>query len=241
VSVWQLLDCTSYADFVTAAAITDLVQMTGYADGEVECPYFTVRQTDTCYVWEVCDVSGLGEEITVTVYEYGSTTALSTYTLTAGGCVEITLPEDGVFVVGFSYIDDASGSEEIVDLEFHLVYETCTIKTCYNSLVVDILCQTWDTCCTDPCTEAERLILQNKRDTLNQMVALVGYLVAAIWVEHTKFTNILTEYQGSADETRDAYVVRVQQTIDRLAEIVGRCGICSTTTDTTTTGCANCS
>jgi len=237
---WTLMTCADLATFIKAAGLSDLVQMSNYESGEVECPWFTVRQTSVCYEWQVCDVSGTTDDKEVTVYEYGSTEVLSTYTLLAGGCVTITLPEDGVFVVGISHIITTAAGEELEFIEYHIVYETCALKTCYNALVVDILCKTWDPCCETGCTEAEKKVLQVKRDTLNQMVALVGYLVAAIWVEHTRFGNILLEYKGTADATRDTYVRRVQQIIDRLQEIIGRCGSCDDMSDTTTTGCSTC-
>ena len=223
---WTLVDGDDYDKFIVQEDVSNIATVS------VDCNMFSVIQTDRCYLWTVTDESGSLTTKTVNVYTYGSNTVLSTYTLLPGGSIEVIFPSDNVYVV------------EVIDGDNHyyyLAYEICSIKTCYNALVNDILCNQWDPCCDDGCSEAEKKILQVKRDTLNQMVALTTSLLAAIWVEHTQFMGILTQYAGTANETRDIYIQRVIDLIAKINIIVGRCGLCQEQLPVTTTGCQSCS
>jgi hypothetical protein len=224
-SNWTLVGPNDYAAFIAQENVSNIATV------NIECSMFTVTQTDRCYLWTVNDLTSDDVIKTVNVYTYGSNTILSTYTLSPGGSVDIVLPSDNVYIVEVIVGDDHY---------YYLAYEICSIKTCYNALVNDILCNEWDPCCEEGCSEAEKKILQIKRDTLNQMVALVTSLIAAIWVEHTQFMGILTEYTGTADATRDTYIQRVVDLIAKINIIVGRCGICQEQLPITTTGCQTC-
>jgi hypothetical protein len=236
---WKLMDDTNYADFVTAMASgTNPIDVCRSNEEvlTISCHLYTVTQSPTCYEWKVCDVSGIAGDKVVNIYAYGSTTILATYTLAEGQCVTVTLPNDGVYVVDIMRI---TATEPIH--EYHLAYEICKIKTCWATLVNSILCNEWDPCCMNSCSDAQKEALRVKRDTLNMMIALFIDLMASMLVEHTQYMNILLTYQnGNTEATRATYIQRVKDNIERLLLIVGRCGECTQTPVTTTTSCSTC-
>lgn len=133
--------------------------------------------------------------------------------------LDITTLGDGVYIVE---IDDGS------NIFNYPIYDFCTTEICMESLMRDILCT--DTQCVETCDNDFIVVDRNKRDSLNQMLALYLFMIGKINAERLEYLNIFT-----IESDRIAVLQEVDNVITKFKELMVRCGVCNEVDTTTTT------
>jgi len=96
----------------------------------------------------------------------------------------------------------------------------CTILACGTNLLDTLFQADVDPCCED-CDDDITETMWRQRHDLNQMIYYLGYLLAYINVESVSYLGVF-----DVDSTRQEYVNRVGDYVDKLLVIADRCGEC---------------
>jgi hypothetical protein len=167
------------------------------------------------------------------------------------GSIDITTPEDNVYVLQVGYqVSDGVTCEIDYEQQYmeYPIYDFCSALTCFMSMNKTILCNELDPCCRncDPEYLAQRQIF---REELNKMIALFMLLYGYLNVDNAEYLQLNLMFQFDINSgvynpivpDRNIVIGNIQDIINKLKDITGRCGDCNgTRTDTTTTPCTNC-
>jgi len=214
-AVWTLLDEDDYSTFNTyvGAGSIDYGYTTIIED--LTCSKYTLSKT-TCYEYELSfAASAVTKTITITKYDGTAIDGWSNISITAGETtanIDIATWGDGVYIMTI---------EEAGEDDYNIViYELCTVLACGTSLLDNLFQADVDPCCDD-CDDDITETMWKQRHDLNSMIYYLGYLFAYINVESITYIGY-----GDVGTTRQGYINRIGDYIDKLLVITDRCGEC---------------
>ena len=260
---WLVLDENDYTVFANnwSCCDNDFVYCEDENTVVVACEPTSINNVINigCHTWLVNQpyAGNTTETVIVQVWNLAMTEMIACYTMDVlNGItnVTITAPEDGVYIIRVGYENSLSRKECGIDLTRDYfewpIYDICDLLACYNSLVRSIMCREYDPCCTDcdPEVQKQRDIW---REELNKMIALAFSLFAYLNVEAMTYmgVNLLYTFDFTSpnpvfepiDPDRNMVIAKINDLIEKLKAITGRCGDCNgAREDTTNTPCANC-
>jgi len=235
---WILLDYLKSNDNYDffQLAITGGCNLTGQTFTTVNkhCGDLSFEQT-SCLNWTICnttdsnmfilvkDSAGAAVDITT-----DASKSFDYYIVPAEDCIDITLPESGVYIIDICHVID------VVD-SYKTIYEFCEYWNCYFDITKNILCNDTDPCC-EPCDTSSQKQNEIYRLQLNKMMALMNNLKAKISYDTFAYWNT-----GIVDDTRADLLEEINDTKNKLDDIIIRCGLCNgAQSNDVVTPCGNC-
>ena len=199
------------------------------------CPNYTLTKVncandDCCREWQICDNSGDTTIKYLAIFDSGGnliTGGLYGIDPSISTCVTVTLPKQGVFIVGAMEVSNPNlhiAVELITSYsDFFMIYEFCQLQKCVQYLIDKILCSK-DTCqeICDPCDKDKILESQKSRMDLNRIIALFGTLLAMENAEKITYLGVF-----DFDATRADFISKIGMYIQKIIDISIRCGICT--------------
>jgi len=205
----------------SGATITLQQDCPDYSLSKVQCD----DESICCKTWRVCDNSSNTEIKRITIFDYnGNYISTTTIDPVVSLCVNIILPDSGVYIVGIEWEADVLDSTDISQYNsFLVIYEYCQLQHCAQYLIDQVLCSN-DPCSEvcNPCNQDAIIRQQNARTELNRLVALFGTLIAMINAERIKYLGYY-----SYNATRADFVSKIGILMLQVNEISIRCGICT--------------
>jgi hypothetical protein len=182
--------------------------------------YFSVTELDATLVTITTDSNA-----TAVLDSNGNIIA---YSLPAYTCTEITLPEEGVYVLG-------TGTSSTCMPYQYVIFELCKYYDCYFGLIKKILCDDFDPCCTT-CDSATIRNNEIFRLTLNKMTGLINALQIKTFYDNVHYGNIM-----SIPANRLTELAEIADILNMLNDIIVRCGLCNgAQSNEVITPCTNC-
>jgi len=212
-SDWTAIDetDTGYNYFMSGVSNSPTTVLRDTDTNIMTCSIFSIVNTD-CHIYKVENTlssSPVLTPYTITVKNYVGETIAEYTAPSPGASLNITLPEDGVYVFDISQV------------EYHVIYDWCDLQTCVVNLIQYILC-TADDPCTEHCDPAAKSKLRRYRDELNLINGLYWPLYAYIHTDKMKYIGVFTE----PDSDRLEHIELVGDMITKLNLITDRCGVC---------------
>lgn len=245
---WRLLDNTDYFTFYNNWDGPSADRFYAFIQRQVNVTCFNTEPVTSpsniyqiaCHSFRV-DYSSLPTtlNIAISVWNLDMTERISCLIIPAGSTdtyADVTTPTDGVYIIEYGYqLDQTSTNCDINYEEMFVqypVYDFCNALVCYNALVQILLCNELDPCCRncDPDFIEKRKIY---REELNKMMALMFQLYALLNIEQLDFVGYNIIYQQISQNVYEPFSIdrnlildRIQDVIEKLSEITGRCGDC---------------
>jgi len=220
---WTVLTDTSgdFNDFYNSGC----VQMED-ATEIIDCPDYTL-QKQSCYVHRLCDNSGSALIKQVTIMDYEGTVIDTVYIDPATATcydIDITASGDGVYPIQIQTGNMISGEfvSDGTDSSWMVIYEYCAYENCTWFTIDKILCSS-DPCAEicDPCNPNTVNQQTKDRQTLNQLIATFGSVMAMIHVERIRYLGIF-----DWNTSRSTYVTKIGMMLRKVKELAVRCGLC---------------
>ena len=199
----------------------------GYTEAftEIDCAAFTVTKT-ACYEHTITNVNSY-TVTEVKLYKYTGE-LLDDELVFSSGAISIDLEDydggdDGVFIVEITY--SLSGARKIAQVP---IFEFCGLQECYKAAFKYIQCK-----CTDPCDSdcLEQEGVEQRRNDAVLLFGLYHQILNQIQIDRLQYAGVMF-----IDDDRNDYISEVGRNIEKAAEIVARCGLC-TDDDTNTVTC----
>lgn len=212
---WTALTTSSYSTFNTHVGSGALDYGYTSIQEELTCDKYTLTKL-SCYEYELSfSASTVDKTITVTKYNDTALDGWVDITVTAGDLTaDIDLATWGDGVYKLTIVETGQDDYNII------IYELCTILACGTNLLDTLFQADVDPCCED-CDDDITETMWRQRHDLNQMIYYLGYLLAYINVESVSYLGVF-----DVDSTRQEYVNRVGDYVDKLLVIADRCGEC---------------
>jgi len=185
----------------------------------VECPLFTKKKS-ACHTYILQKSQVIPVNYYVGIFDYKDTVIQELTFPSTDQTLEITLPGDNVYRIGFAPMVPASPG---IVFEI-LIHEWCDLRNCAESMLNTLLAR-----CDDPCSEDCNDECQNQRNVfrneLNKMIAIYYPMIGMIYSDVIQYAGITT-----INEARMNNAQLVGDMIAQLKVITDRCGLCDGTT-----------
>jgi hypothetical protein len=266
VAYWQLLDANDLNVFLNYVEVGgDIPYGQFHLNWVVNCDENNEPEeladngniiNSACHLFSVINpLPDNGRNVVVKVYPFDMSEVLQCgiIDVVAGSTsIDFTTPEDNVYVFQIGYQPAGTTDCEIdyEDLYLELPkYDFCDVQSCFFKLTQMLLCNELDPCCQncDPAFIEQRKIY---REELNKMLALMLTLYGFLNVDQLNYLhfNQLYSYDMSSGEftplvpDRNMLIGKIQDIINKLRDIAGRCGDCNGPREnlTATQPCTNC-
>lgn len=198
-----------------------------------------------CHLWRLYTDNSAGS-FTVNVYNYNQFETSETMLDQVSGLtpivtyewdqslstsVDITLPEDGAYLVVVYFNND--DDEQVYSTSLTII-DYCDARSCMTNLALSINCREKDPCCKN-CTEAQKKQYQRWQDTLNMLILLTDEVFDTIYPD---FTNCL---YGTPSTTVGVDIEHLNELNARILSLTEFCGECpDDIEDVTELPCTNC-
>jgi hypothetical protein len=195
------------------------------------CFNYKIDKTD-CHVYNITDndTSGpaFGKIDTVTITNQDSTySQVFTIDTSVVNFVTVTFPKDGIYKA----VITNNLSSDVITMP---IYDLCDTIACTKKLILDILCNEADPCCTD-CSDATKRKKEVQRAEMNKIIALGSILIAEIRVDELNNLGVFV-----FDSVRELNFEQMTSTFASLDAIIDRCGECKKNLINPVTPCLNC-
>ena len=212
---WTELTIDDYSTFETylGSAAGDY----GYTLGSevTDCNRFYSQRTG-CHEYTIVDNSGGLTVNSITLIDYDEVTIQSGLSF-SGGTLDITIEEDGVYILNINY-NDNNGDEQLMQLP---IFDMCDTEICIKAMIRYVLCK-----CDDPCDENcnEENDIERKRDEINRIIAMYFPIMGYIYTDTAK-------YLGAMDfsDARSDFMQQVGRMVEQIKVMTERCGLCEDT------------
>lgn len=184
---------------------------------EVICVGSSVSiERSSCYKFKLIDnvVYSLGLDLEVSVYNTKQE-KLTSYVFenyTGEKSLDISLPQDGIYIVEYS-IYNKNLPTNIIERKRFVIYEFCSLLSCYKELLLGINCTNCDPC--NYTKEEDRLWLDQLNMFMANVLPFIQNLALHYGLENNHFL-FKEEYISFIDNSQDI--------LDNLLRICGKCG-----------------
>lgn len=243
---WELLDCTAGSRALFDAGVGIGGDRKGLQSSGVSVTTRSVGQDykvtmASCYNYTVTNLNPTDYDgLYIKIIDFATNTLITTIVtedVTTAVDLEALGYTEGVYifiVIGFT--GTVASYSLSNDEERYIVYEFCILHACAKTLINSILCKEIDTCC-EPCDADTLKLQQTRRIEMNKLIGLYMTLMAYINVEYVTYFGIF-----AIDRDREDFINRIVDVFNKLMVIANRCGVCTETSVTSSsgTGCTSC-
>ena len=212
-TAWSLLDEEDYATFNIQLCVGSGDYGYVTCSETTDCNLFYSRRTG-CHEYTITNNSASLTVNSITLVDYDDIVVQSGLSF-SGTTLDITIEEDGVYILRINY-DDNDGNEQKIDLP---IFDMCDTETCVKALIRYVLCM-----CDDPCDFDCSNGIQKRRDEINKIIALYFAIMGYIYTDTTKYMGAI-----KFTDTREDYMQQVGRMVEQLKIISERCGLCEDT------------
>lgn len=211
----------------------------GYVDETIDviCEDYTLVKT-SCNHYTLTDYTGDNITKTVTIWSYELQAYLpTTYTLSSTDDdidIDLSAYGDGAYQVIISDVSDTVNAVRTT----MIIYEWCSIWSCYQSIFQALVCGVYNPCCNTCDLDTIR---QNEkyREQLNIMTGFMLSILAYSNNEIAPNLGIFTVTDGCGNS--GDYINRVSDYIIKAKDLIATCGWCNASdVDSDTNPCINC-
>ena len=171
------------------------------------------------FIW-LTDNSGSSNRKRVTVMDYQMNVIVQEFidpSLATTYDIDLTSEGDNVYIVT---VEEELSVNSYDTSHVLVIYEYCALENCTWFTIDKILCSSEP--CTEvcnPCSPESVLQQQKNRQSLNQLIATFGSLMAYIHVERTRYLGI---FDYNAD--RENFVTKIGMLLTKVKHMALQCG-----------------